>query len=141
MRPQVRLYADLVARGMGRKEAALLAGFKAPPADSNQLAEYWALVLGPTPAPPDECLVDPEKIVSVVEGILYDDEEATRDRLAAAKLLMQHAGLLTPQNDPEAAQGGQITYNIQIVGSRAEITEDGIRTAPDPAGSLPENPL
>jgi hypothetical protein len=125
---------------MSRKEAAALAGMAKIPADSERLAEYWALAMG-VPEEPSECLVDPRKVVRVVEGILYDANEATRDRLAAAKLLMQHAGLLTPQNDPEAAQGGQITYNIQIVGSRAEITEDGIRTAPDPAASLPENPL
>jgi len=120
MRPQVRLYADLVARGMARREAALLAGFKAPPADSRQLAEYWALVIGPAPEPPSERLVEPEEIIRVVKGIMEDKEERTQDQLAAAKLLMQHAGMLTPDKG-DGRDGDQVHFHLHLAaGSEAE---------------------
>ena len=98
--------------------------------------------IGPAPEPPSERLVDPKAIIRVVKGIMEDPEERTQDQLAAAKLLMQHAGMLTPDKDPDAGGGqGPVIFNINIEGSaiRAGQAVEAIdaATVPEP----PVNPL
>ena len=115
--PRQRIFADALAEGQSRADAARAAGYTNAPS-SVRVDEYLALLIGEIADPPaqiDMPEIRPERVLAEVADIAYDRDEATKDRLVALKLLMGYLGLLQPEPDQGQDQG-PVQFHLHLHG-------------------------
>ena len=118
-----KAFADALILGSSTSDAAKAAGYKGPPPplEHPRIRAYLEARLGTPVAQKSDVqdIIAPSEVLELTARIARSEDESTRDRLTALKLLGMFHGLWTDKSSD--GQGEPVTFNLQIGAPAAQV--------------------